>query len=188
MAGNKVKYNIKNVHIATRTETEGAATYGTPIKWPGAKSISLEAQGEISKTYADGIVYYQSANNNGYEGDLEMMYFLDEIREAILKEVADSNEVLFEDANAKSVSFALMFEIDGDVKATRFVFYNCTMTRPSVESETTEDTIEPGTETATISCAPDENGYVRAKTTAETDETAYNGWYTAVYQKDDEAA
>ena len=56
------------------------------------------------------------------------------------------------------------------------------MTRPTVESETTEDTKEPGTETFTLSAAPEADGLVRAKTTADTDETTYNGWFTSVYK------
>lgn len=179
----KVKYNLKNVHVATFEETGGTYTYDTPIKWPGAKSIALEAQGEINKFYADGITYWQAASNNGYEGDIEMALVLDEIRKAILSETEDTNKVLFEDSAAKSKPFALLFEIDTDTKGMRFCFYNCTITRPSVESETIEDTIEPGTEKATISCAPRADGIIRAKTTEETDETAYNGWFTKVYEK-----
>lgn len=181
--GNKVKYNLKNVHAAPVVDGTAGKTYATPIPFPGAKSISLDAQGEINKFYADGITYWQAASNNGYEGDLEMALFTDEIRKAILSEVEDANKVLFEDASTKSVPFALLFEIDGDAKATRFCFYNCTMTRPSTASETTEESIEPGTESATISCAPDDNGIIRAKTTADTDADTYNGWFAGVYEK-----
>lgn len=179
---NKVKFGIKNGYIAVRKEADGTVTYDTPIKLPGMRSISLEAQGELTKFYADDMVYYTSSSNNGYEGDVEVAMIPDEIRKAILGEVEDEKKVLLENTNAATVTFALLFEIEGDVKGTRFVFYNCTMTRPTVESETTEDTKEPGTETFTLSAAPEADGLVRAKTTADTDETTYNGWFTSVYK------
>jgi len=184
----KVKYNLKNVHLAPRTETEVGVSYETPIAFPGAKSISLDPQGEIVKFYADGVVYWQAASNNGYEGDLEMALFTDEIREKVLAEIKDAAGVIFENASNLPKSFALLFEIDTDEKGYRFCFYNCTMTRPSTGSETTEETIEPGTESASISCAPEADGIVRARTTADTDETVYNNWYKAVYIKTDQEA
>lgn len=181
----KIKYNLKNVHLAPRTETKDGVSYEKPIAFPGAKSIALDAQGEITKFYADGMVYWQAASNNGYEGDLEMALFTDEIREKILSEIKDINGVIFENADAIPKSFALLFEISTDEKGYRFCFYNCTMTRPSTESETAEETIEPGTESATISCAPEKNGIIRGRTTEETNEEVYNNWYNEVYIKKD---
>ena len=59
---NKVQFNLKNVHYAVLTEakTGGATTYswGTPVAVPGAVNLNLEQQGEITKSYADGVVYY----------------------------------------------------------------------------------------------------------------------------------
>ena len=70
---NKVIYNLKNVHAAKLTKGEdGSYTYETPKAIPGAVSISLDAEGDSSPFYADGIVYFRSVSNNGYSGDLEI--------------------------------------------------------------------------------------------------------------------
>ena len=53
--------------------------YDTPIKLPGAVSLSLEQQGELTPFYADGIKYYVAASNGGYQGDLEMALITDEL-------------------------------------------------------------------------------------------------------------
>lgn len=184
MAGkaSKVKFNIKNVHFATKDVDEsGAVTYGAPFALPGAVSISLEAQGELSPFYADGVKYYVSSSNAGYEGDLEVALITDEVRQKILGETMDTNKVLIENSNAQTMEFALGFDIDGDQKSTRFWFYNCTATRPTTESSTTEDTKEPTTDTITISCASSMDGKVRAKTTAEVQDSIFDDWYKAVY-------
>ena len=174
---NKVKFNIKNLHYAVKTQ-EG---YATPVAIPGAVSLSLEAQGELSPFYADGIKYYVTSSNGGYGGDVEMALIPDQFRKDVLKEVEDVNKVLIENSNTESVEFALGFDIDGDQKTTRFWFYNCTATRPSTNSQTNEATKTPITDTITISCAPGSDGNVRAKTTAETTEEVYNNWYKNVY-------
>ena len=169
------------MHYAKKT-AEG--TYETPVAIPGAVSISLEQQGELSPFWADGIKYYVSASNGGYEGDLEVALIPDQFREDILGEEKDTNNVLFENTNAQTVEFALGFQIDGDKTPTLFWFYNCTATRPSVESSTTEDAKEPSTDTLTISCSSDSDGIVRAKTTAEGYDTVKEKWFTEVYKKD----
>ena len=182
MANNKILYNLKNVHYAPLTEADGEVTFGTPVAWPGAVSLSMEAQGEISKFYADGIVYYQTSSNNGYEGDFESALVPDSFRKDILGETLDNKGVLIENSGAKPKAFALLFEFDGDVKAVRHVLYNCTATRPSVESETKEDTVEPHTQTLTISAAPLADGSIKGSTTDTTNETTYSNWYSQVYQ------
>lgn len=183
---NKIKYNLKNVHAAklTETVTEGVKTfsYDMPRAIPGAVSITLDAEGETSPFYADGIVYFRSVTNNGYSGDLEMALVPEWFRTEILQEELDSNGVLIEKStNAESVKFALLFEFDGDKDAIRHVMYNCSSSRPSIESETKEDTIEPGTEKLTITADPRADGLVKARTGDTTDQATYDSWYQSVY-------
>lgn len=180
---NKVKYNLKNVHYATQTTGEdGAITFAKPAPIRGSVSIALDAQGDISKFYADGITYYQAAANNGYEGDLEVALLPENFRTDVLGETLDGKKVLIENADAKQAAFALLFEFDGDEKAIRHVLYNCSATRPSVESQTKEESIEPVTETLTISATPLPDGRIKARTGDTTDEATYTGWYDKVYE------
>lgn len=195
MAGktNKVKFNLKNVHYAVvESETEGALTYSTPVAIPGAVSLSLEAQGDIEPFYADGIIYYQAAANNGYSGDLEIAMVPDKFREDVLcekKETGDDTvEVLVENVNVEYKNFALGFQIDGDATNTLFWFFNCTVSRPTTEASTIEDTKTPQTDTLSISCAPAPDGNVRVKTTSEVDEAKIKTWFTKVWSKASEAA
>jgi len=99
----------------------------------------------------------------------------------------DAKGVLVENSSvAESVKFALLFEFDGDINAIRHVLYNCSASRPSIESETKEDTIEPGTETLSITADPRSDGLVKARTGDTTDETTYKEWYKTVYTPTEE--
>ena len=94
--------------------------------------------------------------------------------EPILQEKLDAKGVLVENSGVgESVKFALLFEFDGDVNAIRHVLYNCSASRPSIESETKEDTIEPGTETLSITADPRSDGLVKARTGDTTDDRLF---------------
>lgn len=152
---NKVKYGLKNVYFAPITaESEaGVPTYGTPVAWPGAVNLSLDAEGDTNAFRADNIDYYVTASNNGYSGSLETALIPDSFRTAVLGEKTDAAGMIVEDAEANPVPFALLFQFEGDQKATRHVMYKCIATRPSVASETTDTTIEPVTEEVDLTCS-----------------------------------
>ena len=183
MTKNKVKFNICNVHYAPLTVTEdGIVTYAAPVPLPGAVSISLDPTGEPESFYADGIEYYIINNNQGYDGDLEVAMIPEGFRTDILKEEADSNNVLVENANSETGRFALLFEFDGDVKKIRHVLYNCSASRPTIEAKTNEEDKEVQTETLTVKARPLANGYVKAKTGDNTTDAVYKNWYSEVYE------
>ena len=57
--------------------------------------------------------------------------------------------------------------------------------RPSIESKTKEDTIEPGTETLSLTADPRSDGLVKSRTGDTTDKATYDGWYQTVYIPDE---
>ncbi|WP_312444598.1 major tail protein [Lacrimispora sp.] len=180
--GNKVKFNLCNAHYAPiKAGENGESTFGIPAALPGAVSISLDPNGEPESFYADGIEYYIINNNMGYDGDLELAMIPESFRTDILKEEADANKVLVENCNSETGSFALIFEFDGDVKKIRHVLYNCSASRPKIESKTNEESKEVQTETLTIKARPLASGYVKAKTGDSTTQAVYDKWYEAVY-------
>lgn len=191
MAGttDKVQFNLKNVHYAPMTTTGATPAWGTPVKVPGAVSLTLDQQGELSKFYADGIVYWQSSSNNGYEGDLEIALFPDQMLMDIWGYTkTETDNVLIENATVEPKPFALLFEIDGDANGRRYCMYNCSGTRPGIGSKTNEASKTPQTQKSTISAVPLENGDVLAKTTDETTPTVKQKWFEKVYQKSGAAA
>lgn len=184
---NKVKYGISNCYYAVATiAANGTATYATPKALPGAVSLSLDAQGESTPFYADNIVYYTGAVNSGYQGDFELAKVTDDFCTDVLGFAADANGVLYEDYNAPTVHFALIFQFEGDAHARRHVLYNCTCTRPALASSTKSETVEPQTDTLTITATSIHNSALDKDITkasvTPTEATQYNGWNTAVYQ------
>lgn len=182
---NKIKYGLKNAYYAKITDTSGAITYGTPVRIPGAVSLSLSPVGETTPFYADDMEYFTAIANNGYDGSLELALVPQDFATAILGEtVSTTDKVAVENSLAQPAAFALLFEFQGDVKAIRHVLYNCKATRPNIESGTKTTNIEAKTETLNLTARPLADGKVKAKSTDETTSGAYDSWYTKVWTGD----
>ena len=191
MSKNKVKYGLKNVHFAKMivSEEDGSISYATPTRIPGAVNLSLDPQGDKADFNADDIIYFSDYANNGYSGDLEIAKIPDEFLTEILGQTKDKNGALIESTEDKTSNFALMFEVDGDVSATRVVYYNCTASRAKTEASTVGETKEPKTDTITITAsARSTDNRVRGSLEPnEQNKTVYDNFYKKVYEKDAEA-
>lgn len=146
MAKDKVQFGLKNVHVAVYDEA--TSTYATPVPIPGAVQFTTEHQSETSKFYADNIAYYTTATNSGVSGTIQLALMSDAIKKLLLGYKEDATTgLVYEVTDAKLPSFALIFEVDGDVNHRRNVYYNCTLSYPNEEHNTRGETTEPDTET-----------------------------------------
>lgn len=182
---NKVKFGLSNVHIAKITETDGKITYGTPFPMPGAVGLTADPEGDTTPFYADNIKYYIAVANNGYTGDLEIAMTPKEFLKQILGQEEDTNGALFESSDDVNARFALMGEIEGDVKKRRFVYFDCTATRPSAEMNTVEEAKEPQTDTISITMAArsSDNAIKAVIEPNETNKDVYDTFFSKVYEK-----
>lgn len=186
---NKVEFGLRNCYYAVITVDEGGKiTYGSPKRLPGAVSITFDKSGDLIRFKADDIDYYTNTNNQGYEGTLTLARVPEDFRTEVLKEKKTEKGVLIENSDAQTANIALMFEFQGDVKATRHLLYYCSVNRPSVGS-TTKDSGDPNTtELAMVASPRPSDNLVKASTSAGVDEETYNSWYTKVYEEAGAAA
>ena len=177
---NKITYGISNVHVfpITSTDASGVPTYDTKvISMPGATELSLDAEGSSDPFYADDVVYYQGVVNNGYSGSITLADIPEDFLTVVMKEIKSEGGTFFEDASVEPLEFAMAFEFKGDQKKRRHLFYRCKATRPSIESKTKEDSIEPNTPEIEIVVMPRlDNNIVKAR--CEEGDTDYATWYT----------
>lgn len=185
---NKIRYGLKSVYYAIATiDSNGAATYATPVALPGAVSLSLSPEGGQTDFWADNVKYWIGNANNGYSGSLELALLPAAFLKDVLGMIDDGKHVLIENAQATPVHFALLFQFEGDEKATRHVIYNCVAGRPDAGGSTRDGDIAPQTQSVDITATSIYNAtlqtdLVKASTEDNTDTTTYNGWFSAVYQ------
>lgn len=186
---NKVLYGLEKAHFATYTKNDdGTIVFDTPIPFPGAVELALDAKGDMIEFYADNILYYTAPNNQGYDGKLNVANVIRDFATKCLGEVEDETTgTQYEDADAKPKPFALLFQFEGDVNAVRHVVYNCMATRPSVASSTKTNSADPNVAELSYSATPVEvkiggatKKIVKNKTTPNTPTEIYDNWFNEV--------
>lgn len=192
---NKVLFGLKNINVFSLTETEnqGAITmsYGSAIRVPGAVDITLNIQeGNQDPFYADDSVYYLPAlTSNGYDGNVTLADLPVDVRTALMPYMLDDDNVVIEQRSKEPQYFGMTFEIDGDVKARRFVYYKCSFGRPTVSGSTKTDSSTPTTVSVPIKVLPtsklfeigsDTNpqSVISGFTLPGTDSDVYSAWHT----------
>ena len=183
-AKNKVTYGLSNVHVwpITATSDAGVPTYGAMFTIPGAVELKLDSQGSSDSFYADDSIYYQGVTNTGYKGDLTIADLCEDFEVNILGELKDKNGALFEQADIEPKQFAIAFEFKGDAKKRRHLLYRCTAERPSLESKSKENKVDPNKPKLSFTAIPRlDNQWVKAK--ADEGDIAYGTWFdTAPYE------
>lgn len=186
----KVEYGFRNVWYApVSSETASAITYGTPKSFLaqgcGGISISLAPTGEETDFYADDISWFNEITNNGYDGDLTMTKISADFKKDILGMTEDVNGALFENADVVPIKFALGFEVQGNEKPTRTWYYYCSVARPNEDHATKEATTTPAEKTLTLKARPrpTDKEVKASMTKSATNETAFNSFFDAVYEK-----
>lgn len=192
-----VQFGLCNVYVASVTETRDpvtgviSTTYGTPKAWPGAVHMTLNTKATSEDSYADNGVWYVSNTNPGYDGTYESMHVPEWAATDLLGRYADDNGAIIESTEDRPSYFALMFETDTDTVPTRYVYYKCILSNPSGDWETKTDSTTPKTATANIRVMPRADvdtvsglskHAIGAVVSATTDGTAYDGFYSAVYE------
>lgn len=189
MAENKVRFGLKNVYYAVLTEsTDGTNnTFASPKAVPGAVSMTLDSNSSDGTFYADNVSYYKTFANNGYTGSLEMARINDDMMKDVFGMTVNSSNLLVESTGVQPKPFALMFQIEGDQREELNVLYRVVPTsKPSIGSQTVEETVEPVTQSFDFEALPlvtgpsYQKGLIKARTTDTTTTAVRTAWFTTV--------
>ena len=177
MDKNKVRFGLSNVAVGSFTESGGTVTLGAPQKIPGAVNLTMDPETAESIFYADNVKYFVRNQDNGYSGELEMAKFPDSFKTAFMNYVALTGGGIAEIKTKANTPVYIIFQVEGDVQARRTILYNVSLGAITEEHSTTEEEIEPNTETLPINVVGDNvTGMVKAS--YEPQDNPYDSLYT----------
>ena len=172
---NKVEFGMSNVHVGTYDydSASDTVTLGTALKVPGAVSLTLDADAEEYKFFADDVVYYSDYTDNGESGELTMAMFPDTFKLQFLPYVQldDGGIAKIKGQQAKNVYLA--FEGKGDKNKRRHILYNISLGAIQREYKTVEGTKDVEVETLGVTLTGDmKTGIVKVSYSEE--DTGYS--------------
>lgn len=184
-------YDVKNCYYIPGVRNEdGTVTFDASRvrQEKGLMSMEMQANGETSTIRADGIDYIVFSSNNGYTGTLNFVQISDQFRQDNLAEKVDiSTGIQYEDADSTPTPFALMGEFKGDAEGVRWIYYNCTASRPNAKGDNKDNQKEPDTESLSVTVSPlpvtidgKEVNIVKGGITKSANAETYNKWFTKV--------
>lgn len=179
---NKVTYGLKNAYIHRIKEEEGVKTLEAGIPVPGITNFTPSAEGSEVAFYADDVVYYYLVTNDGYNADVAFATIPDQAKVILFGWEFDTNGVLVETADVAPKPFAFSFEVAGDKKKRRMIYYNCVANRPAKAEETKGATPTINTEILPMTIKPVEiDGRLIVKGSVEYSEETqakFDAWFT----------
>ena len=168
---------------------DGTITFANDVKaLPGLMSIDMGAEGDTSKTRADGMDYIVIVSNNGYSGTANFVKVSEDFKmDCLAERIDETTGIQYEDSDAEPSPFALMGEFKGDKEGIRWIFYNCVASRPKLAGENKDNQKEPDTEELSITASPlpaviggNEVSIVRGGITRSMNEETFNAWFNQV--------
>lgn len=178
---NKITYGLKNVYYAPITKEDAeSVTYTSPVRLPGAASISLPKNVDKILIAADDDPEYATlVDNKGYDGDLTLYDVPDSYLTDCLGMTVDGDTIV-ENKDDAPKPFALLFEFSGDALKKRHVLYRCMGTKPDVASQTKGDGIQANQVTLSISATPAKDTGDIKRTCRQSENAVYTKWFEEV--------
>ena len=176
---NKVEFGISNLYVGTYEvdSSTQAVTMGTPYHLPGAVSLSLDAESNEQKFYADNVVYWSGYTDNGFTGSLEVARFTDDFKKNFMGYIELDDGGLAQIKNAIKPKLYLAFQSEGDAQKRRGIVYNVSLGALSRSYETIEENVEPTTESIDLTVVGDNATGITRVGYAE-DATGYDTLFT----------
>ena len=156
---NKVTFGLTNVHYSMATVGENNVwVFSNPKRLIGAQEITTEAIGGSTQVYADDKVIATLVGNAGTSVTLKFSEIDDNFKKDVFGFKTDTQGNLVEVINNETKTFALGYEIQGDIHARRIWYFLCTATPIADGSKTKADSIEANAITLNITARPIESG------------------------------